>query len=116
MLLWTPPHFWALALLIAPAYEAAGVPMMPVARGRASTTRQIVLYTFALTAVTLGAGIAGTFSPLYLAAAALLNAVFIVLALRLWRESTGRRAALLFHYSLLYLALLFVALAAAAVA
>jgi protoheme IX farnesyltransferase len=116
VLLWTPPHFWALALLIAPAYETAGVPMMPVVRGRASTTRQILLYTFALTAVTLGAGIAGTFSPLYLAAAAPLDAVFIVLALRLWRESTGRRAALLFHYSLLYLALLFVALAAAAVA
>jgi protoheme IX farnesyltransferase len=114
--LWTPPHFWALALLIAPSYEAAGVPMMPVARGPASTTRQILLYTFALTAVTLGAGIAGVFSPLYLAAAALLDAVFIVLALRLWRESTGRRAALLFHYSLLYLALLFVALAAAVVA
>jgi heme o synthase len=116
VLLWTPPHFWALALLIAPAYEAAGVPMMPVVRGRASTTRQILLYTFALTAVTLGAGIAGVFSPLYLAAAALLDAVFIVLALRLWRESTGRRAVLLFHYSLLYLALLFVALAVAAAA
>jgi protoheme IX farnesyltransferase len=116
VLLWTPPHFWALALLIAPAYEAAGVPMMPVVRGRASTTRQILLYTFALTALTLGAGIAGTFPPLYLGAAAVLDGVFIVLALRLWRESTGERAALLFHYSLLYLALLFVALAAAAVA
>jgi protoheme IX farnesyltransferase len=116
VLLWTPPHFWALALLIAPAYEAAGVPMMPVVRGRASTTRQILLYTFALTAVTLGAGIAGTFPPLYLAAAAPLDAIFIVLALRLWRKSDGRRvAALLFHYSLLYLALLFVALAVAAV-
>jgi heme o synthase len=116
VLLWTPPHFWALALLIAPGYQAAGVPMMPVARGPASTTRQILLYTLALTAVTLAAGIAGTFSTLYLAAAALLDAVFIALALRLWRESTGTRAALLFHYSLLYLALLFVALAAAAVA
>ncbi|MCL2769612.1 MAG: heme o synthase, partial [Solirubrobacterales bacterium] len=115
VLLWTPPHFWALALLIAPGYEAAGVPMMPVARGRASTARQILLYTFALTAATLAPGIVGTFSPLYLVAAAALDAVFVVLALRLWRESTGARAALLFHYSLLYLALLFVALAAAAV-
>jgi protoheme IX farnesyltransferase len=116
VLIWTSPHFWALALLIAPAYEAAGVPMMPVVRGPESTTRQILLYTFALTAVTLAPGIAGTFSWLYLAAAALLDAVFIVLALRLWRERTAARAALLFHYSLLYLALLFVALAAAAVA
>jgi protoheme IX farnesyltransferase len=116
VLLWTPPHFWALALLIAPGYEAAGVPMMPVARGPASTTRQILLYTLALTAVTLAAGIAGTFSALYLAVAVLLDSVFIALALRLWRESTAKRAAVLFHYSLLYLALLFVALAAAAVA
>jgi protoheme IX farnesyltransferase len=116
VLLWTPPHFWALALLIAPGYEAAGVPMMPVAHGRASTTRQILIYTLALTAVTLAAGIAGSFGALYLVAAALLDAVFVALALRLWRESTATRAAQLFHYSLLYLALLFVALAAAAVA
>jgi protoheme IX farnesyltransferase len=114
VLLWTPPHFWALALLIAPAYEAARVPMMPVARGVRRTTRQIVVYTLALTAVTLAAGVA--FSPGYLAAAALLDAVFIALALRLAREPTGPRAALMFHYSLLYLALLFVAIAVAAVA
>jgi heme o synthase len=116
VLLWTPPHFWALALLIAPGYAAAGVPMMPVARGRASTARQILLYALALTAVTLAAGVAGAFSTLYLAAAALLDAVFIALALRLWRESTGTGATLLFHYSLVYLALLFVAVAVAAVA
>jgi protoheme IX farnesyltransferase len=116
VLLWTPPHFWALALLIAPGYEAAGVPMMPVARGVERTARQIILYTLALTAVTLAAGLAGPFSAVYLAAAALLDAVFIALALRLLRERTGKRAALLFHYSLLYLALLFVAIAVAAVA
>jgi heme o synthase len=90
--------------------------MMPVARGRASTTRQVLLYTLALTAVTLAAGIAGTFSPLYLAGAAPLDAAFILLALRLWLESTTTRATLVFHYSLLYLALLFAAVAAAAVA
>ncbi len=114
VLVWTPPHFWALALLIAPNYAAAGVPMMPVVRGEAATARQIVLYTLLLTAVTLLTAAAGTFSLVYLAAAVVLDAVFIVLALRLWRARTPHRAALLFHYSLLYLALLFAAVAVGA--
>ncbi|MDQ6607045.1 MAG: heme o synthase [Actinomycetota bacterium] len=112
VLLWTPPHFWALALLLAPQYRAARVPMLPVVRGARATARQILLYTFALVAVTLLPGVIGTFGLLYLVAAALLDAVFCGLAWRLWRENTPARAGVLFHYSLLYLALLFAAVAA----
>ena len=115
VLLWTPPHFWALAMLLAPHYEAAGVPMMPVVRGVSSTTRQTLLYTLALVAATLLPAVIGTFGATYLAAAVLLDGVLCTLSWRLWRDGTPARAAVLFHYSLLYLALLFVAVAADAV-
>jgi protoheme IX farnesyltransferase len=114
VLVWTPPHFWALALLLAPQYAAADVPMLPVVRGTRATARQIVIYTAALTAVTLLPGVLGTFGLLYLAAAVVLDGVFCALAVRLWLSTSARRAALLFHYSLLYLALLFLAVAVAA--
>ena len=115
VLLWTPPHFWALALLLARHYEAAGVPMLPVVRGAGATTRQVLAYSVALSAVTLAPGLTGTFGPIYLAGAAGLDAVLCVLAWRLWRAPGPRRAAVLFHFSLLYLALLFVAVAIDAV-
>jgi protoheme IX farnesyltransferase len=115
VLLWTPPHFWALALLLAPHYETAGVPMLPVVRGPAATTRRVLAYTLALAVTTLAPGLLGPFGVVYLASAALLGGVFCVLAWRLWRQSTAPRAGLLFHYSLLYLALLFLAVAADAV-
>jgi len=108
---WTPPHFWALALLIRRDYEAAGVPMLPVVRGERETTKQIVLYSAVLVAVTASPFLWGTLGLPYLVAALILGAVFFVLALGLRRETTPRRAALLFHFSLLYLALLFVAMA-----
>ena len=108
--LWTPPHFWALALLIKDAYANAGVPMLPVVRGERETTRQIVLYTIVLVAFTLAVGF--WLGPVYIAAAALLGGAFLVLAWQLRRDTTPRRAAVLFHYSLAYLALLFVAAAA----
>ena len=108
---WTPPHFWALALLIKDNYKAAGVPMLPVVRGERETARQIVLYSAALVAVTLLPWAWGSAGLLYLASALALGAVFVWLAERLRRETTPRRAVLLFHYSLMYLALLFVALA-----
>jgi heme o synthase len=111
VLLWTPPHFWALALLLAPHYEAANVPMMPVVRGPTATARQMLAYTIALTALTLVPVAVGTFGLVYLVCAASLGGVFCVLAWRLWRRGTPGRAAVLFHYSLLYLALLFVAVA-----
>jgi len=107
--LWTPPHFWALALLIKENYAAAKVPMLPVVRGDAETTRQIVLYSLVLVAFTLGVGY--WLGPVYSVAAALLGVVFLGLAWKLRREPTRRNAGVLFHYSLLYLALLFVAAA-----
>ena len=109
--LWTPPHFWALALLIKRDYAAAGVPMLPVVRGERETARQIVLYTAGLVAFTLAPALWGQFGLFYLVAAAALGSSFLWLALRLKRERTPRRAAVLFHYSLAYLALLFVAMA-----
>jgi protoheme IX farnesyltransferase len=107
--LWTPPHFWALALLIKESYAAARVPMLPVVRGDAETTRQIVWYSLVLVAFTLVVGL--SLGPVYSLAAALLGAVFLGLAWQLRRSPTRRNAAVLFHYSLLYLALLFVAAA-----
>jgi heme o synthase len=111
VLLWTPPHFWSLALLLAPHYEAAQVPMLPVVRGPRATARQMLGYTVAMALLTLVPGFVGTFGLVYLVSAGLLGGVFCVLAWRLWRDGTAARAAVLFHYSLLYLALLFVAVA-----
>jgi protoheme IX farnesyltransferase len=109
--LWTPPHFWALALLIRRDYEAARVPMLPVARGERETTRQIVLYSVILVAATLAPVFWGTLGLVYLVAAVALGAAFLWLAVVLRRQTTPRHASTLFHYSLLYLALLFVAMA-----
>jgi protoheme IX farnesyltransferase len=109
--LWTPPHFWALALLIKRNYAAAGVPMLPVVRGEDETTKQIVLYTLALVAFTIAPALWGQFGLVYLVAAVSLGGAFLGFAWLLRRERTPARASLLFHYSLLYLALLFVAMA-----
>ena len=109
---WTPPHFWALALLIKRDYAAARVPMLPVVRGDRETARQVLLYTVVLVALTLVPVLTGTFGALYLAAAALLGGWFLRLAVKLLRSTTPAHAGALFHYSLAYLALLFVAMAA----
>jgi protoheme IX farnesyltransferase len=109
--LWTPPHFWALALLIRREYEAARVPMLPVVRGERETARQIVLYSLVLVAATMLPFAWGTLGVAYLAAALVLGALFLRLALRLRRETSPARASALFHFSLLYLALLFIAMA-----
>src|SRR5437868_7120572 len=85
---WTPPHFWALALLIKRDYAAARVPMLPVVRGDRETTRQILLYSVVLLAVTLAPVAWGTLGLPYLAAAVLLGAVFLQLAWRLRRDTT----------------------------
>ena len=108
---WTPPHFWALALLIKENYAAAKVPMLPVVKGERETVRQIVLYTVALLAITIVPFAAGSFGLVYLVSALVLGGVFLAGAAILARAATRRNAALLFHYSLLYLALLFVAAA-----
>jgi protoheme IX farnesyltransferase len=108
---WTPPHFWALALLLKRDYEAAHVPMLPVVRGERETARQIVAYTIVLVAVTITPFALGTVGAVYLAAALALGAGFLWLALRLRSVLERARAVALFHYSLAYLALLFVAMA-----
>jgi protoheme IX farnesyltransferase len=108
---WTPPHFWALALLIRREYAAARVPMLPVVRGERETTRQIVLYSIVLVAISVAPVLWHTLGVAYLVAALVLGVCFLVLALGLRRQTTPRRAGLLFHYSLLYLALLFAAMA-----
>ena len=111
VLLWTPPHFWALALLLVRHYAAAEVPMMPVVRGPQATARLVLWYSIFLLAVTLVPGATGTFGLVYVIGAAILGGVLCVLAWRLRRDSSPARAAVLFHFSLLYLALLFVAVA-----
>ena len=108
---WTPPHFWALALLIKRDYEAARVPMLPVVRGDRETVRQIVLYSLVLLGVTVAPFAAGSFGLEYLISALVLGGAFLALAWWLRRAPSRPRAAALFHYSLLYLALLFVAVA-----
>jgi len=108
---WTPPHFWALALMIKEHYARAGVPMLPVERGDAETAKQIVRYTVLLVAVTLAPVALGTFGVLYAVAAVVLGAAFLWLAVQLRRTLERRTAVQLFHFSLLYLALLFVAMA-----
>src|SRR5581483_702799 len=108
---WTPPHFWALALMIREQYAKAHVPMLPVVRGDRETARQIAWYTVALVAATLVPVTLGVFDLVYGVAALVLGAAFAWTALRLLRETTRARAALVFHSSLAYLALLFVAMA-----
>jgi len=108
---WTPPHFWALALMIKEHYARAGVPMLPVTRGDRETARQILRYTVLLVAVTLAPVAFGTFGWVYGASAAVLGVAFLWLAVELRRNVERRVAARLFHFSLLYLALLFAAMA-----
>jgi protoheme IX farnesyltransferase len=108
---WTPPHFWALALLIRRDYEAARIPMLPVVKGEEETARAIVRYTLLLVAISLLPVFWSTAGWLYLSSALLLGLGFVALAVRLRREQTPARARRLFSYSLAYLALLFVAMA-----
>jgi protoheme IX farnesyltransferase len=110
--LWTPPHFWALAMFVRGDYANAGVPMLPVTHGPAATRTQIFLYTLPLVAVSLlpwGFGLTG---PLYGVAAAMLGAAFIVLAAQVWRNRSVDPAGMqpekrLFGFSIAYLFLIF---------
>src|SRR3954447_1160171 len=108
---WTPPHFWALALLIRENYEAAKVPMLPNVKGEDETARSIVRYTLVLVGISLLPVFWSTAGWLYLGSAILLGGAFIGLALLLRRDHTPARARRLFTFSLAYLALLFVAMA-----
>jgi protoheme IX farnesyltransferase len=108
---WTPPHFWALSLLISDDYARTGVPMLPVVRGETTTRHQIVVYAALLVAVTVGPVVTGLFGIAYLIAALVLGAGFIGLALVLLAHPTRQAARRLYLSSLAYLALLFLAMA-----
>jgi heme o synthase len=109
---WTPPHFWALSLLMKDEYAKVGVPMLPVVRGEDETRRQITLYSVLLVAITFLPFAGRLFDGLYAAAAGVLGGIFLWLAMRLQRRPDRRAALRLYLYSLLYLALLFSAMVA----
>src|SRR5919198_4598364 len=104
---WTPPHFWALSLLMKDEYARVGVPMMPVVRGEAETRRQILLYTCLLGVLTLLPVAFGFFGAIYAVVALGLGAAFVVLAVRLQRRADRRSALRTYLFSLAYLATLF---------
>jgi heme o synthase len=110
--IWTPPHFWALAMQYRTDYQAAGVPMLPVVRGEEETRRQILLYSLVLFAATLALVPLARMGPLYTLAAVMLGGMFVYRALRLWRERSVALAIGLFRFSIVYLGLLFAAVAA----
>ena len=110
--LWTPPHFWALALRLRHDYARAGVPMLPVVRGELVARRQIVVYTVVLVALSLLIVLSGALGRLYLAGAALLGGGFVALAIINWRGRRQRWSRWLFDYSIAYLALLFTVMVA----
>ena len=109
---WTPPHFWALSLLMKDEYAKVEVPMLPVVRGEAETRRQILLYTVLLYAVTQLPFCAGGFGEIYLVCSVVLGLGFIAGAIRLYRRADRRSALQLYLFSLAYLALLFCAMVA----
>jgi protoheme IX farnesyltransferase len=109
---WTPPHFWALSLLMKGDYERVGVPMLPVVRGERETRRQILLYTVLLYAVTQLPFCAGGLGAIYLVASLVLGGLFIGGAWLLWSRADRRSALRLYLFSLAYLALLFGAMVA----
>lgn len=107
---WTPPHFWALALIRQKDYARAGVPMLPVVDGDAETRRQIVLYTIYMLVLTLLPSLLGMLGWSYLVLAIVFGGLFMHYALKLRRDGTTTTAWTLYKYSLLYLALLFIAM------
>ena len=107
---WTPPHFWALALYRAEDYRRAGLPMLPVTHGSEFTRLHVFLYTLVLFAATLLPFVAGMSGPIYLAAAIVLGAMFSGYAWRLWRSYSDALARQTFRFSIVHLTLLFAAL------
>jgi protoheme IX farnesyltransferase len=108
--IWTPPHFWSLALYRREDYRRARLPLLPLTHGQRYTQLMIVLYTLVLVAASLMPFAIRMSGPLYLAAAAGLGATFVVYALRLYRRYSDALARATFRYSILYLAALFSAL------
>ena len=107
---WTPPHFWALALYRAEDYRRAGLPMLPVTHGSEFTRLHVFLYTLVLFAATLLPFVAGMSGPIYLAAAIVLGVMFSGYAWRLWRGYSDALARKTFRFSIVHLTLLFAAL------
>ena len=114
---WTPPHFWALALLLREDYARAGIPMLPVVKGVATTRRYIVLYTIVVVALTILLLTTRSVGWVYLSAAVVLGGIFLYMAWRLananrpGQQAAGMgRARALYFYSLVYLALIFTAI------
>ena len=108
--LWTPPHFWALALYRTEDYRKAGLPMLPVTHGPDFTKLHVFLYTLILFAGTLLPFVSGLSGPLYLVCAMVLGAIFSGYAFKLWRNYSDALARKTFRFSILYLSLLFAAL------
>jgi protoheme IX farnesyltransferase len=108
---WTPPHFWALSLLLKNDYSRAGVPMLPVVQGDRQTRYQIVLYTIVLCLVTVLPVLTRSFGAVYLGGAAILDAILLTDAVVASRRPSARSARRLFYHSMIYLALLFAVMA-----
>jgi protoheme IX farnesyltransferase len=104
---WTPVHFWALALLLKDDYAAAGVPMLPVVKGDRTTVNQIGLYAILTFIVTLLPFLYPRVGWIYAGTAVILNSILIYLCVQLYRRTDRPRASFLFHYSMIYLAFLF---------
>ncbi|MDP2822489.1 MAG: protoheme IX farnesyltransferase, partial [Sulfuritalea sp.] len=107
---WTPPHFWSLALYRTKEYAAAGLPMLPVTHGAEYTRRHVFLYTIGLTLVTLVPYVIGMCGWFYLTSAVLLDTIFLGYAWLIWRDYSDAVARITFRWSIWYLALLFAAL------
>ena len=108
MFYWTPPHFWALALMRKKEYAAAGVPMLPVVAGERETHRQIVIYSVLMILVSALPVFLLMLGPVYLVISLVLNGVFLWDAVEIYRRPTNQKIWRLYKYSLLYLALLFI--------
>ncbi|HUL04967.1 MAG TPA: heme o synthase [Candidatus Acidoferrum sp.] len=105
--MWTPPHFWALALYRTGDYAKAGVPMLPVVAGARATKRQMLVYTVLLLPLALAPWALGLTGVVYAAAAAVLGLLFVLAAVRVWLDEGERAARQMFAFSILYLFLLF---------
>lgn len=110
IMVWTPPHFWALAVYRVEDYSEAEVPMLPVQKGVAFTKQHILLYTFLLIACTMLPYAVQMFGEIYLISALVLGLIFLVYSFRLYRDETNAIAMPTFAYSIIYLAALFAAM------
>jgi protoheme IX farnesyltransferase len=108
--MWTPPHFWALAIVRMKDYEKAGVPMLPVVKGEMSARRQILLYTIMLVGATLLLPLVGAAGVVYTITAALLGALLLWAAWRVWRVPGNKVAWDMYRWSSMYLMFVFLAL------